>query len=105
MGGPTDQVGSSNNEDAFEDRCLCNDDFEDGCDSSVDHQVVRYQEFVSLFVEKSEETCSGFEVGHIRVSVSAHFDHSQHQTIRDAGVISGLNVCRIINESEPATKP
>ena len=42
-GGPTDQVGSSFNEDASKERCLCN----------VDHQVVRYQEFVSLFVEKS----------------------------------------------------
>ena len=66
-GGPTDQVGSSINEDASKDRCLCN----------VDHEVVRYHDFVNLFMEKSEKTESGFEVGHIKVSVPAFFDHSQ----------------------------
>merc|ERR1711895_142024 len=47
-GGPTDQVGSSTNEDAFEDKCLCN----------VNHEVVRYHNFVNLFMERSEESRS-----------------------------------------------
>ena len=54
-----------------------NDDIEDGCDSSVDHQVVRYQEFVNMFMEKPGESESGFEVGHVVVSVPPFFDHSQ----------------------------
>ena len=72
--------GSTIKEDAFEDVCHCN----------VDHEVVRYQDFVNLFLEKSAETYSGFEVGHVMVSVPAFFDHSQRQAIRDAGAISGL---------------
>ena len=92
---PTEQVESSTNEDAFEDRCLCN----------VDHEVVRYHDFVNLFMERSEESRSGFEVGHVMVSVLPFFDHSQRKAIRDAGAISGLFVCRISSEPEPVTKP
>ena len=66
-GGPMDQVEPSIKEDAFEDRCLCN----------VDHKVVRYHDFVNLFMERSEESESGFEVGHVMVSVLPFFDHSQ----------------------------
>ena len=92
-GGPTG--GNIFNEDTLEDVCLCN----------VDHEVVRYQDFVNLFMEKSGEMCLGFEVGHFMVSVPAHFDHYQRQTIKDAGAISGLNVCRVNSEFEPTTKP
>ena len=58
-----------------------------------------------MFVERSEKSELGFEVGHVVVSVPPFFDHSQRQAIRDAGAISGLYVCRISNEPEPVTKP
>ena len=104
-GGPRDQVGSSDYEGAFEDRCLNNDHFEDVCDSSVDHQVVKYQEFVQMFVQRSEEFEPGFEVGHVVVIVPPFFNHSQRKAIRDAGAISGIYVCRISSEPKPVTKP
>ena len=87
--------GSTINEDAFE----------DGCHFNVDHQVVKYQDFVNLFMENNAESCLGREVRDIMVSVPTYFDHSQRQAIKDAGVICSLNVLRIINEPEVATKP
>ena len=102
-GGPRVQVESGNNKGAFEDRCLINDDFEKECGSSVDHQVVSHQEFIKMFEERSEE--SGFEVGHVVVIVPPHFDHSQQKTIRRAGAITGIHMCRISSEPKPATKP
>ena len=56
-------------------------------------------------MEETAETYLGHEVGNIVVRVPAYFDDSQRQAIRDAGAISGLNVLRIINEPEAATKP
>ena len=104
-GGPRDQVGSTNGEDTLKDRCLSNNNFEDECGSGIDHQVVKYQEFVQMFVERSEEPEPGFEVGHVVVIVPPFFDHSQRKAIRDAGAISGIYVCRISSEPKPATKP
>ena len=68
-------------------------------------QVVSYRDFVNLFMEETAETYLGHEVGNIVVSVPAYFDDSQHQAIRDAGAITGLNVLRIVNEPKAATKP
>ena len=68
-------------------------------------QVVKYQDFVNLFMEKNAETYSGHEVGKIMVSVPAYFDDSQRQAIKDAGAIIELNVLRIIDEPKAATKP
>ena len=70
-----------------------------------DTKVVNYRDFVNLFMKETAETYLGHEVGNIVVRVLAYFDDSQRQAIRDASAISGLNVCRVINESEPATKP
>ena len=72
---PGKVLGTRATEEPIDD--LNEDDFEDGCSCNVDHQEVRYQEFVKLFVEKSAEAVSGFEVGHVRVSVPAFFDLSQ----------------------------
>ena len=103
-GGPTGKVlGARDTE--YPPNYLNEDDFVDGCNCNVDHQVVRYSDFVNLFVEKAAEADSGFEVGHIVVNVPAFFDHSQRKAIRDAGAISGLYVCRISNEPEPVTEP
>ena len=67
--------------------------------------MVNYQDFVNLFMEESAETYLGQEVRNIVVSVPAYFDHSQRQAIKDAGVISSLNVLRVINEPKVVTKP
>ena len=56
-------------------------------------------------MKKSAETHLGHVVKNVVVSVPAYFDDSQRQAIKDAGAISGLNVLRIINEPEAATKP
>ena len=56
-------------------------------------------------MEEAAETYLSHEVRNIVVRVPAYFDDSQRQAIRDAGDISGLNVLRIINEPEAATKP
>ena len=61
-------------------------------------QVVSYLDFVNLFMKESDDTYLGHEVGNVVVSVPAYFDDSQRQATKDAGVISGLNVLRIINE-------
>ena len=68
-------------------------------------QVVSYQDFVNLFMKETAETYLGHEVRNVVVSVPAYFDDSQHQAIKDAGAISGLNVLRIINEPEAPMKP
>ena len=81
------------------------DAFEDGCHFNVDHQVVKYQDFVNLFMKETAETYLGHEVGNIMVCVPAYFDVSQRQAIEEAGAIIGLNVLRIINEPKAATKP
>ena len=67
--------------------------------------MVNYQDFINFFMEETAESCLGQEVRNIVVSVPAYFDHSQRQAIKDAGVICSLNVLRIINEPEVATKP
>ena len=70
-----------------------------------DTKVVNYRDFVSFFMKDTAETYLGHEVRNVVVSVPAYFDDSQHQAIKDAGAISGLNVLRIINEPKAATKP
>jgi len=44
----------------------------------------------------------GQEVTHAVITVPAYFNDSQRQATKDAGVISGLNVLRIINEPTAA---
>lgn len=44
----------------------------------------------------------GQEVKHAVVTVPAYFNDSQRQATKDAGIIAGLNVLRIINEPTAA---
>ena len=53
-------------------------------------------------MKDTAETYLGHEVRNVVVSVPAYFDDSQRQATKDASVISGLNILRIINEP---TKP
>ena len=56
-------------------------------------------------MKETAGTHLGHAVKNIVVTVPAYFDDSQHQAIKDAGAIPGLNILRIINEPKAATKP
>merc|ERR1719447_1408437 len=59
------------------------------------------EECSSMILVKMKETAEaylGAEVKDAVVTVPAYFNDSQRQATKDAGVIAGLNVLRIINE-------
>merc|ERR1719372_31457 len=63
------------------------------------------EEISSMVLTKMKETASaylGSEVTEAVVTVPAYFNDSQRQATKDAGVIAGLNVLRIINEPTAA---
>jgi heat shock protein 5 len=58
-----------------------------------------------MVLTKMKETAEkylGKEVKHAVITVPAYFNDQQRQSTKDAGVISGLNVPRIINEPTDA---
>merc|ERR1711865_814903 len=57
---------------------------------------------VLIKMKEIAETYLGKPVKNAVVTVPAYFNDSQRQSTKDAGVISGLNVQRIINEPTAA---
>ena len=57
---------------------------------------------VLIKMKQIAETYCGSKIQNVVISVPARFNHSQCQATRDAGLIAGLNVKRLINEPTAA---
>merc|ERR1719482_876935 len=63
------------------------------------------EEISAMILTKMKEVAEAFlgkEIGNAVVTVPAYFNDAQRQATKDAGLISGLNVMRIINEPTAA---
>ena len=71
-----------------------------------DEEFALFLRKASMVLEKMKsivETYSGKKVTDCVITVPAYFNDAQRQATKDAGVISGLNVLRIINEPTAAS--
>ncbi|WDI79322.1 molecular chaperone DnaK [Candidatus Vidania fulgoroideae] len=53
-------------------------------------------------MKKTAESYLGFEIGEAVITVPAYFNDSQRQATKDAGMIAGLKINRIVNEPTAA---
>ncbi|ODQ80026.1 hypothetical protein BABINDRAFT_36047 [Babjeviella inositovora NRRL Y-12698] len=74
-------------------------------DFKGENKVFSPEEISSMILIKMKETAENFlgvPVNDAVITVPAYFNDSQRQATKDAGLISGLNVLRIINEPTAA---
>merc|ERR1712158_316190 len=74
-------------------------------DTSAGEKVFSAEEISSMVLIKMKEVAEEFlgkDVTHAVVTVPAYFNDAQRQATKDAGIIAGLNVMRIIDEPTAA---